>query len=893
MTTPRIIYSGQNGSRDANDTVHAKFDFAKSSGLIEPATLSKGASTDTFGGPVRTKPNSTHYAPRAISLAGILVHQGGYAEGMNRLHDFFEAVQGAITQIQVGSLYLECGLGTPKQDRFRGHSTTIDYTVDGEAIPALYKGLYGYAVGVAQNIPTIDDRRDRTELLFGTGTNAMVDLGSNGRVFTVYNPGSAPCDLPLLISGLTASTIYYLANRDARAGAPVVFSTVASQTTFYLSAAYRVKCFPGTNTYALQSDASGTLVTSGTYKFAIPGYPSPWRYLGNDAARFNDYPAIWTLYRRGKATACTAASGTSMTAYTDMSPRVGTALGGYTAAKAGLIVEDSEKNLIQYPEDLTQAYWTTGASGSTVSGNQATDPLGAVNSMDKIVEGVAAGLHYQARTAVFTATEPGCIKVFAKAAERNWLYVGFATGLLNVAHFDLTNGVLGTVGGNVYAKIYDWGGGIYLCCVYHNSAPATDCVIGISNADQGQTYTGDGASGLYVWGVDCKVLPFPDSYVPNTEAAAGGSTRNADLVAIHLPHNYARHSHDLTQKVDQGTDSAVASDLTKWVCRGPTTVMAVARDALAADGTSTATTLTFNDETDSIFQRIVPDFRPSSSPVTFAVTVRKTAGSPASAAIQIKTNSTAATMGSGKYGDYDTLSASTAITFVDIPDTTSSRTYYVSATPATTAPDFIVQISGNSGAGNFVVEHVGVFKGLFPGLAPITESTNLPFPRSGWQYLTSFAQNGYVQFDVLLPPISTGKQYAVFGDLSAATKYMYIERESAYTVAQNYLKLARRHNGGLATNAPTDVGAIWDGLPHTIKFWWRNYTTSGTQHMYWGLDVDGVNKFTSTDLASSTVTSWSYGERLVLSDSSVFGVFNDFTFDAYAVPAGSIPALAT
>jgi len=205
----------------------------------------------------------------------------------------------------------------------------------------------------------------------------------------------------------------------------------------------------------------------------------------------------------------------------------------------------------------------------------------------------------------------------------------------------------------------------------------------------------------------------------------------------------------------------------------------------------------------------------------------------------------------------------------------------------------IVEIIGVATTGNFVVEKAGVLKGLFPGPIAPTQASNLPLPQAGLLWLTSHSQNGYVQFDVQLPPISQGKQYAVFGDLNASTPYMYIERETSYTTSQNYLKLARRHNSALATNASTDVGDIWDGSPHTLKFWWRNYTTSGTQHMYWGLDVDSVNKFTSNDLASSSITSWSYGERLVLSDSLVFGCFNDFSAGAYAVPAGSIAALAT
>lgn len=906
MSTPRIVASGQGGARDLDDGVHAKLDFVRSSGLIEPAVVSKGASIDTFGGSIRVRASASHYMPRAISLTGILVRQGGYAEGMARLHDFFEALQGANTRIQVGSLYLDCNLGQPRQDRFKGHSKVIDYMVDAEAIPALYQGLYGYAVGVDQGIPVIDDRRDRTELLFGTGTNAMVDLNSNGRVFTVHNPGSAPCDLPLLISGLTASTTYYLANKDKRAGAPVVFSTGSGQTTFYLSPAYKVKCFPGTNYYWLQSDASGTLVTSGTYEFAIVGYPAPWRYLGNDAARFNEGPAIFSLYRRGVATKIDAGSGTVLTTKDDMAPRigvpsgcaVGTTLSTFLTSSQGLICEQGSTNKCLQSEDFSTT-WTNPNANVTVTTNDLAAPDGT-NSADKIEEADAATEAYLQQTVSITGdTTWWTFSVFVDKDSTTNRFPEFrfemsgGTGATIFVQINTSTGASGSRGatGNgssAITNVYD-AGDFWRLAISMQNASNTTATLKIFPAVNAGGTPGDppsfAATGfIHAWGAQLENLPFCTSYIKTTTAAVA---RNADFVGIHLPHNYLRHSHDLTQKVDQGTDSSVASDLTKWVCRGPTTVMAVARDATTADGTATGTTLTFNDATDSIFQRIVPDFRPSSSPITFAVTVRKTAGSPTSAKIRLLTS----TSSTGAYDQFSELAATT-ITFADFPDNTSSRTYYVQGTPGATAVDIGAEIIGNSGTGNFVVEHCGVFKGLFPGLCPVTESANIPLPKAGLQWLNSFAQNGYIQFEAVLPTISTGTQYAVVGDLDAGTAYLYLERESSYTTAQNYLKLARRHNGGLASEASIDVVNVWDKASHTYKIWWRNYTTSGTQTMTYGLDIDGANEFTSSDLASSTVTSWSSPERLWLSFGKVFATIRDFEMNAYAVPAGSVPALA-
>ncbi|MCY1364116.1 hypothetical protein D9M69_509090 [compost metagenome] len=115
--------------------------------------------------------------------------------------------------------------------------------------------------------------------------------------------------------------------------------------------------------------------------------------------------------------------------------------------------------------------------------------------------------------------------VFAKAGERNIcrMFLWDATSRVGETVFDLAAGTVVSGPGVIKPA----GNGWYRCSVAGTSAGTTGqlfCAVGALD-----TYGGDGASGLYVWGAQLEAGAFPTSYIPTTSAQV---TRAADLASV-------------------------------------------------------------------------------------------------------------------------------------------------------------------------------------------------------------------------------------------------------------------------------------------------------------------------------------------------------------------------
>lgn len=203
-----------------------------------------------------------------------------------------------------------------------------------------------------------------------------------------------------------------------------------------------------------------------------------------------------------------------------------------TLAPRGLLVEEQRTNLLTYSEQFDDASWSK--VRSSIAANSTTSPDGTA-SADTLVEDTTASNTHQVNR-VFTGTAVAhTFSVYVKAAGRTQIRLALFDGTTfpNQTYFDLTSAtVLSGTGGTITAV----GNGWYRCAITATLAVSANCQAQIQLASGGtNTYTGDGTSGIFIWGAQLEAGAFATSYIPT---AGSQVTRAADQASIVAP-NFA------------------------------------------------------------------------------------------------------------------------------------------------------------------------------------------------------------------------------------------------------------------------------------------------------------------------------------------------------------------
>ncbi len=166
----------------------------------------------------------------------------------------------------------------------------------------------------------------------------------------------------------------------------------------------------------------------------------------------------------------------------------------FQSTSASRPVFSARYNLLTKTEEFNDAAWTK--ANSTVTPNSTVAPDGA-STADKIVENLTTNKH-QLYASLF-ATSGQIFTIYVKAAER------FIFGVYSGAFFSFNLSTVVATGAG--ASITSVGNGWYRCVVPVSATtqvffgPAIQTVT----SDATWSYTGDGTSGIYIWGADLRV----------------------------------------------------------------------------------------------------------------------------------------------------------------------------------------------------------------------------------------------------------------------------------------------------------------------------------------------------------------------------------------------------
>jgi hypothetical protein len=159
---------------------------------------------------------------------------------------------------------------------------------------------------------------------------------------------------------------------------------------------------------------------------------------------------------------------------------------------------------------------------SAAAAVQYSDPNGT-RTADKVVENTAAGVAHRVQQTINITSAASTLTAYLQAGERTWGHLRLDDAAsTKFAYFDLATGQLGSVTSGATSSISSVGSGWYRCSITLTAPAATASgvvVIGPTTGNNVNTYTGDGTSGIYIWGAQLSNSASVDPYVYNPQAA--------------------------------------------------------------------------------------------------------------------------------------------------------------------------------------------------------------------------------------------------------------------------------------------------------------------------------------------------------------------------------------
>jgi len=275
--------------------------------------------------------------------------------------------------------------------------------------------------------------------------------------------------------------------------------------------------------YGVATNTSGTLYVSSGSVFTFAGSAGDGVYTDKRRLYRSDLGGMVNNPDRGDSYVPT----TSSVVYL---PRIGHHVyNGSQWVDEGVFHEsEARTNLFVQSNDFS----TQSAVRSTITDNSSTSPDGTVSAAR--FEDTATSGDHRLDFTTFTVTSGNTYtySIFAKAAELDWVRMWFSSDFgTQYANFDLSTGSIGVTTGIISANIEPVSNGFYRCSIVGTatSTGSNNQRLQLATDDNMVSFTGDGASGVLIYGAQFEAGSTPSSYIPTSGATA---TRAAETLTI-------------------------------------------------------------------------------------------------------------------------------------------------------------------------------------------------------------------------------------------------------------------------------------------------------------------------------------------------------------------------